>query len=157
MSFGAVVGVGGTSSIAADMGGLVARGDGTAAGKPNEPDGPRLNPRFDTAPPGGGGPLPEDGPGVAGSVPLLNSAHLGHFRFVSAEYKISKKNKHEMMMMMTWTNPNEQEHTHMTHLSTMSTPTLNIIKIVSYRGNVGREGGGLGLECVPLCLVSQVC
>jgi len=79
LSFGALDGVGGTvSSSMADMGGEVARGDGTAAGKPN--DEPRLNPRAATAP--GVGAADPEGPGVAGKVPLLNSAHLGHLRLV---------------------------------------------------------------------------
>jgi len=64
------------------MGGLVARGDGTAAGKPNEEvEGPRLNPRLGKFGVAGGG-LVADVEGVAGAVPLLNSAHRGHFRFV---------------------------------------------------------------------------
>ena len=73
---------GGSSSIA-DTGGLVASGDGTA-GNPNEPDGPRLNPRF--CMPGAGGVLAAPGTGVAavGTLTLLNSAQRGHLRLVSA-------------------------------------------------------------------------
>lgn len=69
----------------ADIGGLVARGDGTAAGKPKEVfGGPRLKPRFGRAEVGGGGLAREPaGAGVIGAVPLLNSAQRGHFRFVS--------------------------------------------------------------------------
>ena len=80
MIFGFVEGVG--SSSTADIGGLVAKGDGTAAGNPkDETGGPRLNPRLATR--GGGLAAEEEGRGVAGAVPLLNSAHRGHFRFVS--------------------------------------------------------------------------
>lgn len=78
------LGVGGTrsSSSMADIGGLMANGEGTAAGKPNEAlEGPRLNPRFGKFPVAGGGLVAD--PGVGGAVPLLNSAQRGHFRFVS--------------------------------------------------------------------------
>jgi hypothetical protein len=67
-----------------DMGGLVASGEGTATGNPNEDvDGPRLNPRLGKFGVVGGG-LVADVEGAEGAVPLLNSAHRGHFRFVSA-------------------------------------------------------------------------
>lgn len=87
--FGAALpdGVGGTGSLSskADTGGLVARGDGTAAGKPKEFCGPLLNPRlgkFGVA--GVDGLVAEDG-AIAVEGPLLNSAHRGHFRLVSAK------------------------------------------------------------------------
>jgi len=64
----------------ADMGGLMAKGDGTAAGNPNVAlDGPRLKPRLGRFPVVEG--LVADPDGV-GTVPLLNSAQRGHFRFV---------------------------------------------------------------------------
>jgi len=64
-----------------DMGGLVARGDGTA-GKPNEDvEGPRLKPRLGKFGVVGGG-LVADVEEVEGAVPLLNSAHRGHLRLV---------------------------------------------------------------------------
>jgi hypothetical protein len=70
------------SSSRADIGGLVARGEGTAAGKLKE--GPRLNPRLGKFAVVGGGLVAEpEGVGVTGAVPLLNSAQRGHFRFVS--------------------------------------------------------------------------
>jgi hypothetical protein len=73
------------SSTIPDMGGLVARGDGTATGKPNEEaDGPRLNPRLGKFGVAGGG-LVAEAEEVAGAVPLLNSAHRGHLRFVSVD------------------------------------------------------------------------
>ena len=73
------------SSSWADMGGLVARGEGTAAGKPNDAtEGPRLNPRLGKFAVVGGGLVAEPaGVGVTGAVPLLNSAQRGHLRFVS--------------------------------------------------------------------------
>jgi hypothetical protein len=65
-----------------ETGGLVASGDGTAAGNPNETDGPRLKPRLGRFGVDGGG-LPADpGTGGTGATPLLNSAHRGHFLFV---------------------------------------------------------------------------
>jgi len=74
----------GISSSSADMGGLVARGEGTAAGKPKGIEGPRLNPRFGRfAVVGGGLVAGPDWVGVTGAVPLLNSAQRGHFRLVS--------------------------------------------------------------------------
>ena len=73
------------SSSMADMGGLVAKGDGTAAGNPNAAaEGPRLKPRLGRFAAVGGGPVAEpDGVEAAGAVPLLNSAQRGHFLFVS--------------------------------------------------------------------------
>jgi hypothetical protein len=69
-------------SSMADMGGLVAKGDGTAAGNPNvAAEGPRLNPRFGKFVVVGGG-LVADG-AEFGAVPLLNSAQRGHLRLVS--------------------------------------------------------------------------
>jgi len=68
------------SSIA-DMGGLVASGEGTAAGWPKMVlEGPRLKPKFGRLAVGGG--LEADPEGVVGAAPLLNSAQRGHFRFV---------------------------------------------------------------------------
>lgn len=81
-------GVGGIMSLSmtiADIGGLVAKGEGTAAGNPNGVlEGPRLKPRFDgkVAEAGGGLVAEPDGVGAVGAVPLLNSAQRGHFRFV---------------------------------------------------------------------------
>lgn len=82
MSFG---GAGGpvfsepVSSTIPDMGGLVASGDGTATGKPNDDvDGPRLKPRLGKFGVVGGGLVAD----VEGAVPLLNSAHRGHLRLV---------------------------------------------------------------------------
>lgn len=68
-----------TSSSIADMGGLVASGEGTAVGCPKTLEGPRLNPKLGRL--AGGCGLETDG--VVGAVPLLNSAHRGHLRFVS--------------------------------------------------------------------------
>jgi hypothetical protein len=88
------------SSTMPDMGGLVARGDGTA-GKPNEEvEGPRLKPRLGKFGVAGGG-LVADVEGVAGAVPLLNSAHRGHLRFVSAVKIIGKvrNNKASNLLM----------------------------------------------------------
>jgi len=66
------------------MGGLVAKGDDTAAGKPNAAlEGPRLKPRLGRFAVGGGLVAEPDGVGGVGAVPLLNSAQRGHFRFVS--------------------------------------------------------------------------
>lgn len=82
------------SSSIADMGGLVANGDETATGCPNEgPEGPRLNPRFGRLATGGGLVAEPDPDGVAGTAPLLNSAHRGHFRLVSRMKKTRKKTK----------------------------------------------------------------
>jgi len=65
----------------ADIGGLVAKGDGTAAGNPNvAAEGPLLNPRLGRF--AGVGGLVADCEGV-GAVPLLNSAQRGHLRLVS--------------------------------------------------------------------------
>lgn len=67
----------------ADMGGLVANGDGTAAGKPNvAAEGPRLKPRLGRFAVVGGGLAAEGVEGV-GTVLLLNSAQRGHLRLVS--------------------------------------------------------------------------
>jgi hypothetical protein len=66
-----------------DIGGLVARGDGPAAGCPKGFGGPLWKPRLGKLGVGGGGLLAEvDGVAVLG--PLLNSAHRGHFRLVSS-------------------------------------------------------------------------
>jgi len=76
-----VDGAAGSSSIA-DTGGLVANGEGTATGKPKAGfEGPRLNPRLGILIAGGLVAEPE-GTSDAGAVPLLNSAHRGHLRFV---------------------------------------------------------------------------
>jgi hypothetical protein len=78
------------SSSIANIGGLVANGDGTAAGNPNElppAGGPRLNPKLVN--PGAVGAVGlvagADGVRGGGTVPLLNSAQRGHLRFVSIE------------------------------------------------------------------------
>ena len=70
-----------TSSSMADMGGLVASGEGTAAGCPKTFEVARLNPILGKA--AGGCGLETDG--VVGAVPLLNSAQRGHLRFVSGK------------------------------------------------------------------------
>lgn len=79
------------SSSIACIGGLVAKGDGTAAGNPKErllppTGGPRLKPKFTNPGAVGGGGLVAEVDGVKGGgiVPLLNSAQRGHLRFVSA-------------------------------------------------------------------------
>jgi len=79
------------SSSIACIGGLVAKGDGTAAGNPKErllppTGGPRLKPKFANPGAVGGGGLVAEADGVRGGgiVPLLNSAQRGHLRFVSA-------------------------------------------------------------------------
>lgn len=79
------------SSSIASIGGLVANGDGTAAGNPNDErplpptGGPRLKPKFVNPEVVGGGGLVAEAEGVrgGGTVPLLNSAQRGHLRFVS--------------------------------------------------------------------------
>lgn len=78
------------SSSIANTGGLVAKGDGTPAANPKADvlpvlEGPRLNPRFANPGAVGGGGLAAEAEGVkgGGAVPLLNSAHRGHLRFVS--------------------------------------------------------------------------
>ena len=76
-------------SSTADMGGLVAKGDGTAAGNPNAAaEGPLLKPRLGKFAVVGDGLVADDVEGT-GAAPLLNSAQRGHFRFVSI---IIKKN-----------------------------------------------------------------
>ena len=75
---------GAVSSSIAERGGLVARGEETAAGNPNELPPGRMNPNPDNPAPIGGGLLAElEGVGGTGAVPLLNSAQRGHFRLVS--------------------------------------------------------------------------
>lgn len=79
-------------SSMADMGGLVAKGEGTAAGNPNVAvEGPRLNPRLGKFAVVGGGGLVAEGVEGAGTVLLLNSAQRGHLRLVSI-IKEMKKN-----------------------------------------------------------------
>lgn len=97
-NLGAAVGVGGgASSSSADMGGLAARGEGTAAANLSADDaaiggGGMASEAFPN--PAGADPLGTsgediDGPpltlGVSGggAVPELNSAHRGHLRLVS--------------------------------------------------------------------------
>ena len=80
------LGVPGTASRSsmADMGGLVAKGDGTAAGNPNVAvEGPRLKPRLGKFAVVGGGGLVAEGVEGVGTVLLLNSAQRGHLRLVS--------------------------------------------------------------------------
>jgi hypothetical protein len=86
-------GVAGTMSLSskADTGGLVARGDGTAAGKPKEFCGPLLNPKLGKFGVAGVGGFGIEDEGVAGVGPLLNSAHRGHFRLVSVKARINKR------------------------------------------------------------------
>lgn len=108
--------MGGTgSSSMADMGGLVARGDGTAAGNPKEVFvGPRLNPRFGKLVLVGGGLVAEpDTAGAIGAVPLLNSAHRGHFRLVSGSWDRSNNG-----------NDRKVRRTHVPHLTAVSTTSL---------------------------------
>jgi len=79
------LGVPGTASRSsmADMGGLVAKGDGTAAGNPNVAvEGPLLNPRLGKFAVVGGGGLVAEGVEGVGTVLLLNSAQRGHLRLV---------------------------------------------------------------------------
>jgi len=82
-----VEGMASSSSIIAVMGGLVARGDGTATGCPKaEPGRPKpLRLEGRVAEGGGGLAIEPVGVGPDGAVPLLNSAQRGHFRFVSLE------------------------------------------------------------------------
>ena len=102
------------SSSMADMGGLVANGDGTAAGNPNAaPEGPRLNPNVGN-PEGGGLVAEPDGMGVVGPVPLLNSAQRGHFRFVSAAPLLSPRKDKKRQGIRT----------HVSHLSTVTASPL---------------------------------
>lgn len=66
----------------------MANGEGTATGKPNATElvGPLLNPRLGRLVAEGGGLVArpeEEGVAGTGAVPLLNSAHRGHLRFVS--------------------------------------------------------------------------
>jgi hypothetical protein len=89
------LGVPGTASRSsmADMGGLVAKGDGTAAGNPNVAvEGPLLKPRLGKFAVVGGGGLVADGVEEVGTVLLLNSAQRGHLRLVSIFEKKRKKN-----------------------------------------------------------------
>ena len=74
-----------SSSTIAVMGGLVARGDGTATGCPKaDPGRPKpLRLEGSVAEGGGGLAIEPVGVGTDGAVPLLNSAQRGHFRFVS--------------------------------------------------------------------------
>jgi len=71
---------GAASSSMAERGGLVARGEETAAGNPNELAPGRLNP----SPPNPCEALAAEveGVGGTGAVPLLNSAQRGHLRLV---------------------------------------------------------------------------
>jgi hypothetical protein len=79
-------------SSKADIGGLVARGDGTAVGNPKLALLPaRLNPRLDMFGVGGGLVALVDG-----AVPLLNSAQRGHFRLVSNK-ESGERNKNQNM------------------------------------------------------------
>jgi hypothetical protein len=75
-------GVGGiieSMSSIADTGGLVAKGEGTGAPKPD-----RLNPlRLDILGVMGGGLVADAEAEATGTVPLLNSAQRGHLRLVS--------------------------------------------------------------------------
>ena len=108
------------SMTIADIGGLVAKGEGTAAGNPNDVlEGPRLKPRFGGKPAEAGGGLvaEPDGVGAVGAVPLLNSAQRGHFRFVSASLPCEMK-KEECIC--------QDRRTHMTHLTAMAASSLSL-------------------------------
>ena len=86
LSLGAALeGTDGSTLSIADTGGLVARGDGTAALKPKEAfcEG-LLNPPKPDPPGVAGGGLVPVGVAGTGGAPLLNSAQRGHFRLVSA-------------------------------------------------------------------------
>lgn len=72
----------GSLSSIADTGGLVASGDGTAAGNPKDVLGPLLKPRFGKLAGGGLVAVPDEVDGT-GAAPLLNSAQRGHLRLVS--------------------------------------------------------------------------
>jgi hypothetical protein len=99
------------SSTIPDMGGLVARGDGTA-GKPNEAvEGPRLKPRLGKLGVVGGGLVADVE--VEGAVPLLNSAHRGHLRLVSADHAAQTNVCYE-----------GSQRTHVAHLTAMAAPSL---------------------------------
>ena len=75
----------GSMSSMADTGGLVARGDGTAALKLKDAfcDGLLKPLKLDPLGVAGGGLEPDGVEGTSGA-PLLNSAQRGHLRFVSA-------------------------------------------------------------------------
>lgn len=112
---GALDGVmeGSTSSIA-DTGGLVARGDGTAALKPKDAFCDGLLKPLKCDPPGvAGGGLVADGVAGTGGAPLLNSAHRGHLRLVSA-------GSHEHFKWEDTPRP----RTHVAHLTAMTTTPL---------------------------------
>ena len=80
---------GAASSSMAERGGLVARGEETAAGNPNELAPGRLNPSPPNPPPMGEALAAEvEGVGGTGAVPLLNSAQRGHLRLVSVNVMI---------------------------------------------------------------------
>lgn len=78
------------SSSIADIGGLVARGEGTAAGKPKLAARLKLMGPTLLADAGGGG-LEADPAGGGGigppAAPVLNSAQRGHFLLVSGDEK----------------------------------------------------------------------
>lgn len=102
------------------MGGLVARGEGTAAGKPKDVvDGPRLKPRLGRLGVGGGGLEAEGVAGVegTGAVPLLNSAHRGHLRLVSTT-AYSKRDASKLNIKI--------QRTHVAHLAAMPTSPRRI-------------------------------
>jgi hypothetical protein len=66
------------------MGGLVASGDETAVGNPNEVEAVAGKPKFPLAVVGGGG--LEASPDPDGGAPPLSSAQRGHFLLVSANW-----------------------------------------------------------------------
>lgn len=74
-------------------------------------------PKFggESAPPAGG--LVADGVAAMGGAPELNSAHRGHFRFVSKHGGISEQSSGR-------DESSERRHTHVTHLPAMSTTSL---------------------------------
>lgn len=117
------------SSSMADTGGLVANGEGTAAGNPNAaPEEPRLNPKVGN-PEGGGLVAEPEGMGVPGPVPLLNSAQRGHFRFVSASLLFTRRRKKK----------DGGIRTHVSHLSTVTAPPLQYNALVICLMAVGRK------------------
>ena len=98
LSFGGAVFGEPPSSIGPDMGGLVARGDGTATGNPNEVEGPRLKPRLGKFGVVGGGLVADP----EGAGPLLNSAHRGHLRLVSVDLVVQTKNSRRSRNALMW-------------------------------------------------------
>ena len=126
----------------ADMGGLVAKGDGTAAGKPNVAvEGPRLKPRLGRFAVVGGG-LVADGVEGVGTVLLLNSAQRGHLRLVS----ILKEKKRIVPMASYNFEYEKYKLTHVSHLTTMTASSLFLKK---RKGIVSLSRKEKDKPCVP--------